>query len=209
MIKPQSIPAKEIKIEDSEGQLSTMKLNTIFFFKYSIMEEKSVLSSSSTSVTVTEKKIIEESKHFPTYNPRKRVCNREEQNSYPGILTSNVAETINITQVPAKSSPDTTESEIYSMNHLNKKHVLQNVKDDFDFRSKTANYINQVKPLEKDLIKKYDNARMKAKAFPSDKLLHDEFSMLSAQIEIKLLIKNDEFKIYIKTTEMKKMVESS
>ena len=50
---------------------------------------------------------------------------------------------------------------------------------------------------------------MKAKAFPSDKLLHDEFSMLSAQIEIKLLIKNDEFKIYIKTTEMKKMMESS
>ena len=103
-------------------------------------------------------------------------------------LTSNVAETINITQIPAKSSPDTTESEIYSMKHLNKKHVLQNV-DDFDFRSKTANYINQVIPLEKDLIKKYDNARMKAKAFPSDKLLHDEFSMLSSQIEIKLLIK--------------------
>ena len=40
LIKPQNIPAKEIKIEDSEGQLSTMKLNTIFFFKYSIMEEK-------------------------------------------------------------------------------------------------------------------------------------------------------------------------
>ena len=50
---------------------------------------------------------------------------------------------------------------------------------------------------------------MKAKVFPSDKLLHDEFSVLSAQIEIKLLIKNDEFKIYIKTTEMKKMMESS
>ena len=81
------------------------------------------------------------------------------------------------------------------MKHLNKKHVLQNFKDGFDFRSKTANYINQVIPLEKDLIKKYDNARMKAKAFPSDKFLHDEFSMLSAQIEIKLLIKNDEFKI--------------
>ena len=150
MIKPQSIPAKEIKIEDSEGQLFTMKLNTILFFKYSIMEEKSVLSSSSsTSVTVTEKKIIEKSKHFPTYNPRKRAYNREEQNSDPDILTSNVAETINITQIPAKSSPDTTESEIYSMKHLNKKHVLQNVKDDFDFRSKTANYINQVIPMEK------------------------------------------------------------
>ena len=127
------------------------------------MEEKSLLlssssssSSSSTSVTVTEKKIIEKSKHFPTYNPRKRVCNREEQNSDPDILTSNVAETINITQIPAKSSPDTTESEIYSMKHLNKKHVLQNVKDDFDFRSKTANYINQVIPLEKYLIKKYE-----------------------------------------------------
>ena len=52
-------------------------------------------------------------------------------------------------------------------------------------------------------------ARMKAKAFPSDKLLHDEFSMLSAQIEIKLRIENDKFKIYIKTTEMKKMMESS
>ena len=165
-----------------------------------------MLSSSSTSVTVIEKKIIEKSKHFPTYNPRKRVCNREEQNSDPDILTSNVAETINITQIPAKSSPDTTESEIYSMKHLNKKHVLQNVKNDFDFRSKTANYII---PLEKDLIKKYENARMKAKAFPSDKLLHDEFSMLSAQIEIKLLINNDEFKIYIKTTEMEKMMESS
>ena len=165
------------------------------------MEEKSVLSSSSsTGVTVTEKKIIEKLKHFPTYNPRKRVCNREEQNSDPDILTSDVAETINITQIPAKSSPDTTESEIYSMKHLNKKHVLQNVKDDFDFRSKTANYINQVISLEKDLIKKYDNAKMKAKAFPSDKLLHDEFSMLSAQTEIKLLIK---------TTEMKKMMESS
>ena len=31
LIKPQSIPTKEIKIEDSEGQLSTTKLNTIFF----------------------------------------------------------------------------------------------------------------------------------------------------------------------------------
>ena len=113
-----------------------------------------MLSSSSS----TRQKIIEKSKHFPTYNPRKRVCNREEQNSDPGILTSNVAETINITQIPAKSSPDTTESEIYPMKHLNKKHVLQNVKDDFDFRSKTANYINQVIPLDKDLIKKYDNA---------------------------------------------------
>ena len=39
---------------------------------------------------------------------------------------------------------------------------------------------------------------MKAKAFPNDKLLHDEFSMFSAQIEIKLLIKNDGFKNYIK-----------
>ena len=153
--------------------------------------------------------ILSSSTHFPTYNPRKRVCNREEQATDPAILTSNVAETVNITQIPAKSSPDTTEIEIYSMNHLNKKHVLQNVEHDFDFRSKTANYIDQVIPLEKDLIKKYDNAKMKAKVFPNDELLHDEFSMLSAQIEIKLLIKNDEFKNYIKTPEMKKLMESS
>ena len=43
-------------------------------------------------------------------------------------------------------------------------------------------------PLEKDLIKKYDNARMKAKAFPSDKLLHDEFSVVFLKLMIKVLM---------------------
>ena len=86
--------------------------------------------------------------------------------------------------MPAKSNPDTTESEIYSMKHLNKKHVLQNVKDDFDFRSKTANYINQVIPLDKELIKKYDDARMKVKAFPSDKLLHDNFQCFQHRLKL-------------------------
>ena len=93
------------------------------------------------------------------------------------------------------------------MKHLNKTHVLQNVKHDFNFRFKTANYINQVIPVEKDLIKKYDNARMKAKAFPSNKLLHDEFSMLSAQIKIKLLIKNDEFKNYIENNDREFIIQ--
>ena len=31
LIKPQNIPAKEIKIENSDGQICNMKLNTIFF----------------------------------------------------------------------------------------------------------------------------------------------------------------------------------
>ena len=167
------------------------------------MEEKNLLSSSSTNVPVTEKMINEKSNYFPTYHPRKRVCNREEQTIDPGISTSNVAVTINITEIPAKSSTciSTDTTEIYATNHLNKKNVLQNVKHDFDFRSKTANYISQVITMEKYLIRKYDNARMKPKAFPNDKLLHDEFSILSAQIEIKLLIKNDESKNYIKKHE--------
>ena len=38
---------------------------------------------------------------------------------------------------------------------------------------------------------------MKGKAFPNN-----EYSILSAEIEIKLLIKNEEFKNYIKTTEI-------
>ena len=80
------------------------------------------------------------------------VCNREEQKTgmQQGRTENGYATGKNI----KCSSPDTIESEIYSMKHLNKKHVLQNVKDDFDFRSKTANYINQVIPLEKDLVKK-------------------------------------------------------
>ena len=177
------------------------------FFKHPIIEEKSVLSSS-TGVVVTEKIIKKKENYFPTYNPRKRVCN-EEHNTDTDILTSNVAEIINKPQILVKSSPDTVESEIYSMKHMNKKNVLQNVKHDFDFRSKTANYINQVIPMEKDLVKKYDNARMKVKPCPNDKLLHDEFSILSAQIEIKLLIKNDELKNIIKSTEMKQIMESA
>ena len=134
------------------------------------MEEKSALPSSSSSVAVTEKMINEKSNHFPTYNPKKRVYNREEQT----ILAY-------WHQIP--------------VNH------------DFDFGSKTANCINQVIPMEKYLVKKYDNAKMKA--FPNDKILHDEFSILSAQIEIKLLIWNDEFKNYIKSTEMLQIMESA
>ena len=59
-----------------------------FFFKHPIIEEKSVLSSS-TGVAVTEKIIKKKENYFPTYNPRKRVCN-EEHNTDADILTSNV-----------------------------------------------------------------------------------------------------------------------
>ena len=50
--------------------------------------------------------------------------------------------------------------------------------------------------------------RLHNQAFPNDKFLHDEFSIFSAQIETKLLIKNDEFKNYVKTTVMKKIMEA-
>ena len=43
----------------------------------------------------------------------------------------------------------------------------------------------------------------------NDKLLHAEFSILSAQIESKLLINNDELKNIIKSTEMKQIMESA
>ena len=89
LIKPQSIPAKEIKIEDSEGQLSTMKFNIYHMFFKHHGRKRGVISS--TGAAVTEKITNKKANHFRTYNPRKWVCNREEQNIDTDILTSNIA----------------------------------------------------------------------------------------------------------------------
>ena len=38
--------------------------------------------------------------------------------------------------------------------------------------------------MEKDLVKKYDNARMKVKACPNDKLLHDNFQYFQHRLKL-------------------------
>ena len=116
LIKPQSIPAKEIKIEDSEEQLSTMKLNTISFS--SILSWKKKVCYYHQLVRQWRKKLyIKQKITFQLTIQDKRLSNREEQNIDTGILASNVAETINVTQILVKSSPDTIESLIYSIKH--------------------------------------------------------------------------------------------
>ena len=63
------IPARKILIEESDEEVTTRKLHTILFFEDPIMED-SVVSSSS-SLAVPEKVILENTHHFPPYKRNK------------------------------------------------------------------------------------------------------------------------------------------
>ena len=59
----------------------------------------------------------------------------------------------------------------------------------------------------KELVCRYDKARMKAKTFPNDEISINDFSLASAQIEVKIVAKNEELKQTLQQIEMKEILE--
>ena len=200
------IPAITILIEESDEEIYTRKLHTILFFEDPIMED-SVVSSSS-SLAVPERVILEKTHNFPPYKQRKQnkhdsdilVANGKIDNA--GILMRNLSES------NKKNEESVETSEIYAMKCLYNK-ILVPKKIENGFRSKTATYIYHVLPMEKEIILEYDTYRMNVKAFPKDRQIFNDFQQISAQVEIKLLIENDKLKKDIKKLELKQTVEKS
>ena len=70
-------------------------------------------------------------------------------------------------------------------------------------------YIHHIIPKEKVLVKKYDNVRMKLKTIKNDETLQEELLNISAEIEVKLLLKNDDWKAELKILEIKQINTNS
>ena len=77
------------------------------------------------------------------------------------------------------------------------------------FQTKTASYIYiyKIMPFAKELVCRYDKARMKAKSFPNDEISINDFSLASAQIEVKIVARNEELKQTLQQIEMKEILE--
>ena len=69
-------------------------------------------------------------------------------------------------------------------------------------KSKTTTYIYQIIPKEKVLAKKYDNVGLKLKTIRNDKVLQEDLLNISADIEVKFLLKHDDLKVELKIIEM-------
>ena len=96
----------------------------------------------------------------------------------------------------------TDKSNIISLKPLIKP-ILKDTKS--VFMTKTAHYIHEIIPEEKELINKYDNARTKSKQNHCDKTLYNILCDISAQLEIKLLIKFEKLEMQLTTLKMKQV----
>ena len=79
------------------------------------------------------------------------------------------------------------------------------------FQTKTASYIYIYiyiyMPFAKELVCIYDKARIKANTFPNDEISINDFSLASAQIEVKIVGRNEELKQTQQQLEMKEILE--
>ena len=74
-------------------------------------------------------------------------------------------------------------------------------------QTKTATYIYKIIPFEKELVSRYNKARIKAKTFPNDEISINNFSVLSAQMEVKIVARNEELNQTIRRIEMNEISE--
>ena len=182
--EPQCIPARQIRDVGSTGMTSKIQtLNTIAFFDNSMEIESNQLNTKTTTTTTTN--IIIDKRNLPPYQPKAQyICQQKEHNEECNTTTHSES---NIIMAPL------TSHEIYSLKPI-KEDILENIKSNLNFKSKTAMYIQQIIPKEKVLVKKYDNVRMKLKTIKNHETLHEELLNISAEIEVKLLLKNDDLK---------------
>ena len=74
-------------------------------------------------------------------------------------------------------------------------------------QTKTATYIYKIIPFEKELVSRYDKARIKATTFPNDEMSINNFSVLSPQMEVKIVARNEELNQTLRRIEMTEISE--
>ena len=75
------------------------------------------------------------------------------------------------------------------------------------FKSKTASYIYKIIPFAKELVSRYDKARIKVKTFPNDNMSKNDFLLASAEVEVKIVARYEELKQTLQHIEMKEISE--
>ena len=121
----------------------------------------------------------------------------------PSIIESPALPITN--KIIKKESKQILEDEVVLIKHiqtLSSSVVLQPF-----LQTKTATYIYKIIPFEKELVSRYDKARIKAKTFPNDEMSINNFLVLSAQLKLKIVARNEELNQTLRRIEMNEISE--
>ena len=161
-----------------------------------VIQEETVIKKQ--SLTVTEAKEMEEVDF-----------NVEKMHTVPIIIVNEISN-----EIPAstktnkrerKGSKQVEDDEVVLIKPI---HTLSSsVLLEPSFKSKTASYIYKIIPFAKELISRYDKARINVKTFPNDIISKNDFLLASAEVEVKIVARYEELKQTLQQIEMKEISE--
>ena len=189
------IPARRIK----DQQESIIKLESINFFKSTIQTEDNDHTRESTTtnpVSPLEKNNSGDENVIEKTGNYRSKCD---------VTYNNETSSVNAISDEKQNTKNKDKDNLISL-----KPIIKPLQRDIKslFKTRTAQYIYEVIPKELVLIQKYDNARTKAKNNNFDKLVHEIFCDVSAEIEVKLMIKFEQLEKQMNSLEMKQICNS-